>query len=43
MRVWNPELLIGGAPVKFDAEGNLTDAETREALREYLAGWIASL
>ncbi len=43
MRVWNPELLVGGAPEKFDTEGNLTDAETRAALREYLAGWIASL
>ena len=43
MRVLNAELLIGGAPGKFDAEGNLTDAETRAALREFLTGWIRGL
>jgi chromate reductase len=43
MRVLNAELLIGGAPAKFDTDGNLTDAETRAALREFLAGWIRGL
>jgi chromate reductase len=43
MRVFNGELLIGRAPDKFDTGGNLTDPETRAALREFLAAWIGSL
>ena len=43
MRVLNAELLIGGAPGKFDADGNLTDAETRRAFEEFLAAWIGTL
>lgn len=43
MRVLNAELLIGGAPRKFDDAGDLTDPETRAALRDFLAGWMASL
>jgi chromate reductase len=40
MRVFNTELLVGGATARFDAEGNLTDPETRAALREFLTRWI---
>ena len=43
MRVCNVELLIGRAPEKFDANGNLTDTETRVALRDFLAAWMGSL
>jgi hypothetical protein len=43
MRVRNAELLIGRAPEKFDANGDLTDPETRAALRDFLAAWMESL
>jgi chromate reductase len=43
MRVLNAELLIGRAPDKFDPAGNLTDADTRAALRAFLAAWMESL
>jgi chromate reductase len=43
MRVFNGELLIGGAPAKFDEAGNLVDQETRDALRDFVARWIATL
>lgn len=32
-----PEVMIGGAGDKFDAEGNLTDENTREFIRQMLA------
>jgi chromate reductase len=32
-----PEVMIGGAPGKFDTEGRLTDAPTREFLGKYMA------
>jgi chromate reductase len=38
-----PELLLGDAPKKFDADGKLTDAATRTAVRDLLtafAEWI---
>jgi chromate reductase len=38
-----PEVFIGGAPAKFDAQGKLTDETTRKFLTELLAGfkvWI---
>jgi chromate reductase len=38
-----PEVFIGGAPTKFDAQGKLTDEMTRKFLTELLAGfkvWI---
>jgi chromate reductase len=41
-----PEVLIGGAPQKFDAEGNLTDEKAREMvgrLVEALADWARKL
>lgn len=43
MTVFNGELLVGRAPEKFDAAGDLVDAETREAVRAFLDGWIGSL
>ncbi len=43
MDVFNRELLIGGAPAKFDPDGNLVDAETRAALGEFLDAWVARL
>lgn len=33
-----PEVMIGGAAQKFDAEGNLTDEKTREGIRKLLEG-----
>jgi chromate reductase len=38
-----PEVFIGGAPGKFDAQGKLTDEATRKFLTDLLAGfktWI---
>lgn len=38
-----PEVFVGAAHTKFDADGNLTDAGTREFLAKYLAavqGWV---
>jgi chromate reductase len=32
-----PEVFVGGARAKFDADGNLTDEGTREFLADYLA------
>jgi chromate reductase, NAD(P)H dehydrogenase (quinone) len=32
-----PEVLIGGAPKKFDAAGNLTDEHTRKSIQDLLA------
>lgn len=32
-----PEVLIGGAPHKFDAAGNLTDEQTRKSIQDLLA------
>jgi chromate reductase len=43
MRVCNAELLIGRAPERFDADGDLTDPETRAALRDFLVGWMEGL
>jgi chromate reductase len=40
--VFNRELLIGGAG-KFDDDGNLVDACTRDALRDFLAAWMQKL
>lgn len=36
-----PEMMIGGASQKFDADGNLTDEPTREHLRKFLAAFVA--
>ena len=36
-----PEVLIGNAPGRFDAEGRLTDEPTREFVRKLLAGLAA--
>ncbi len=36
-----PEVMIGKAAEKFDAEGNLTDEKTREFIRKMLEGLIA--
>jgi len=36
-----PELFISYARTKFDAQGRLTDAETRERLREFLEAFLA--
>lgn len=38
-----PEVLVGSAKAKFDAEGSLTDAPTREHLAKFMAafaGWV---
>ena len=35
-----PEVLVGSAPEKFDAGGNLTDVKTREALAGMLAAFL---
>lgn len=38
-----PEVLVGAAKAKFDAEGNLIDVPTREFLAKFMlafAGWI---
>ena len=43
MRVFNRELLIGGGDQKFDAAGDLVDAGTRAALRDFLGAWMESL
>ena len=43
MRVHNAEILIGGAAQKFDPAGDLTDPDTRAALRAFLTAWIESL
>ncbi|WP_041350729.1 hypothetical protein [Nitrosococcus watsonii] len=32
----HPEVMIGNAAERFDAEGNLTDEKTRESIRELL-------
>ena len=40
-----PELWVSGASEKFDADGNLTDEHTREAIRDVLTAfrdWIAA-
>lgn len=34
-----PEFLMAGAPSKFDAEGNLTDEESKKKLRDFLAAF----
>lgn len=36
-----PEVMIGGANTKFDAEGKLTDAATREFLQKFLVSLAA--
>jgi chromate reductase, NAD(P)H dehydrogenase (quinone) len=36
-------LMVSGARALFDADGNLTDAATRDKLREFVAGFAASL
>jgi NAD(P)H-dependent FMN reductase len=36
-------LAVAHADQKFDAQGQLTDAKTRDALRDYLAGFVATL
>lgn len=36
-------LMVSRAGQAFDDKGNLTDEKTRAALREYLAGFVASL
>ena len=36
-------LMIGQARSKFDAEGTLTDADTRERLEKFVAGFVASI
>jgi chromate reductase len=41
-----PEVFIGGAPSKFDAEGKLTDQPTRDIVAAMLVAfkaWIAKL
>jgi chromate reductase len=41
-----PEVMIANAAEKFDAQGNLTDAKTRQKIQEQLralASWIARL
>lgn len=41
-----PEVLVSSAAAKFDAEGNLTDAETRDDVRDLLkalAVWVRRL
>jgi chromate reductase, NAD(P)H dehydrogenase (quinone) len=41
---WNGgRLVVSGAGALFDAEGNLTDFETRERLSNYLAGFVAHI
>jgi chromate reductase len=38
-----PEVMIGEAPKKFDAEGRLTDTQTREFIAKFLVAlkdWI---
>ena len=35
-----PEMFIAHNEVKFDADGNLTDAETRERLKIWLSAFI---
>lgn len=45
-RIMNrPELFVGSAYAKFDADGKLTDVETEKFLQAYLVafqGWVAS-
>jgi len=36
-----PEVMIGGAPQKFDAAGNLTDEQTRKSIQDLLAALAA--
>ncbi|MFN0244320.1 MAG: NADPH-dependent FMN reductase [Planctomycetota bacterium] len=36
-----PEVMIGNAASKFDAEGNLTDDKTKEAIQKQLAALVA--
>jgi chromate reductase len=41
-----PEVFVGGAKSKFDADGQLTDAATATALTDFLAAfraWIVRL
>jgi chromate reductase len=40
-QVWPDRLLVSRAQGVFDAEGALTDAKVREALRTFLAGFVA--
>ena len=43
-QLWTAErLLVSRAGGLFDAEGNLTDDKTREALRAFVAGFAASI
>lgn len=46
LRLMNkPEVMIGTAQERFDAEGRLTDARTREALQKFMtafAAWTAA-
>ena len=43
-QLWTAErLLVSRAGGLFDAEGNLTDDKTREALRTFVAGFAASI
>ena len=42
MRPWfNGRLMVSRAGDQFDSDGSLTDASTRERLREFLAGFAA--
>jgi len=38
-----PELMVGAAGQKFDAEGNLTDEETKKYLKRFLDAYVAHL
>ena len=35
-----PEVMIGNAPQRFDAEGNLTDETTKEFIRQSLRSFV---
>jgi NAD(P)H-dependent FMN reductase len=42
LRPWfGPKFYVSQAPTLFDASGNLTDAATKDRLREFLAGFVA--
>lgn len=36
-----PEVMIGAAQDRFDAQGQLTDAKTREVLQKFMAAFVA--
>jgi chromate reductase, NAD(P)H dehydrogenase (quinone) len=38
-----PEFFAGGASKKFDADGNLTDDDTRRRLKSWLEGYVSFL